>query len=155
MRAVNPNNDTTQVCTLLKEYHNGKPWIRFDDGGVWPPSRCKPIICDTKEEAEALVNKVEAIDTRRKGCPRHGQCFCDGACLPDRNERPEIEWTGPSVRLANGESLLNSEELERDLKAAEKLAAHQNRFTLEPKHTDTWHQPQKRDDVPFVVGGGV
>jgi hypothetical protein len=40
--------------------------------------------------------------------------------MPD-NIESNVEWTGPSVRVKDGEALLNSEELKRDLEAVEKL----------------------------------
>ncbi|BES72586.1 hypothetical protein RE428_36040 [Marinobacter nanhaiticus D15-8W] len=33
-----------------------------------------------------------------------------------------FEWTGPSVRVSDGEALLNSDQMKRDLEAAKKLS---------------------------------
>lgn len=99
MKAWNPKFDRMEVCTPLPAYHQGKDWIRFDDGGLYPKDHCKPIICEPGELAFREPTQEEIAAKQR-----------------DFYRRVD-------------------------------------RLRLEPKHTDTWHQPQKRDDVPFVVGG--
>lgn len=46
--------------------------------------------------------------------------------MPDDIES-NVEWTGPSVRVKDGEALLNSDEMKRDLEAAKKLREYHER----------------------------
>jgi len=52
--------------------------------------------------------------------------------IPDEFES-NVVWTGPSTRVKDGESLLNSVEMKRDLDSAKKLKAyHENKNTQNP-----------------------
>lgn len=36
MKAKNPTTGRIEDCTLLSAYHDGKDWVRFDDGQIEP-----------------------------------------------------------------------------------------------------------------------
>lgn len=52
--------------------------------------------------------------------------------IPDDIES-NVVWTGPSIRVKDGVSLLNSDEMKRDLEAAKKLKVyHESKNTQNP-----------------------